>query len=74
MNKEAERYFAMIFGQANEGRDLIKDWVTSALDDFETTLKPEFPRTSDRYSLVVDRASYSNSKMGIKRGRFSLSQ
>lgn len=46
--------------------------MESAMIDFETVLKPEFPRSGDRYSLRVDRASVNRPELDVKRGKLNL--
>jgi hypothetical protein len=61
-----------ILRRADVSRDLADDWLVAAENDFETSLKPEFPRPTGRHSLAVERPSYNNRSAGIKNGRLAL--
>ena len=52
--------------------ELMNDWLVAAENDFETSLKPEFPRPTGRHSLALERPSYNNKDAGIKNGRLAL--
>jgi hypothetical protein len=50
----------------------MNDLLVAAENDFETSLKPEFPRSTGRHSLTVEKPSYNNKDVGIKNGRLTL--
>lgn len=52
--------------------ELMNDWLVAAENDFETSLKLEFPRPTGRHSLALERPSYNNKDAGIKNGRLAL--
>lgn len=72
VNQTALWELRTLFGQIQIPRAVLEEWLKHADDDFENNVKPEFPRTSGRYSIAVDRASYRNDQIGIKNGRLQL--
>lgn len=74
VNQEAAWALRAAFGECQIQRDVMEEWLRNATNDFEATIKREFPRTSGRYSLAIDRASYHNKLLGVKNGRIMLNQ
>lgn len=64
----------IVLSNAQVPSTTLEDWLRTAETDFETSLKPEFPRPSNRHSIIVDRPSYRNAMVGIKNGRIALDQ
>lgn len=73
VNEEAMRQLRAKFHQLQISRDLVEDWLAAAEDDFETSLKQEFPRATGRHSITLDRPSYNNKQAEVKNGRLILS-
>lgn len=75
VNQQASSYLRSSLSKSpSVSQDALKEWMTAALDEFETVLKPEFPRSNGRYTLRIDRASVNRPELNIKRGRLTLQQ
>jgi len=73
VNQEAVRQLRCLFTDAQIPEDEIEGWLRISEEEFERSLKMEFPRTTGRHIIAVDRQSYNNRALGIKNGRLSLS-
>ena len=73
VNKEALRQLRCLFTNARIPEDEIEVWLRISEEEFERSLKMEFPRPTGRHTIAVDRQSYNNRALGIKNGRLSLS-
>jgi len=75
VNQEALRQLRCLFTDAQIPEDEIEGWLRVSEEEFERSLKMEFPRPTGRHTiaLAVDRQSYNNRALGIKNGRLSLS-
>ena len=72
VNQEALRQLRRRFTEAQIAEDDMEGWLRIAGEEFERSLKMEFPRPTGRHTLTVDRQSYNNRAVGIKYGRLSL--
>lgn len=73
MNREALRQLRRMFTEAQIPADEMEGWLRISEEEFERSLKVEFPRPTGRHTITVDRPSYNNRAVGIKNGRLSLS-
>ncbi|KAF8317320.1 hypothetical protein DL93DRAFT_2076909 [Clavulina sp. PMI_390] len=77
VNQECLWQLRTLFGAIRLPRPVLEEWLRNADEDFEQNVKPDFPRTtgsaaSARYSVAVERASYSNRALAVKNGRLQL--
>ena len=72
MDREALRQLRHRFTAAQIPEDEMGEWLHRAGEEFEQSLKMEFPRPTGRHSLTVDKQSYNNRAIGIKNGRLLL--
>jgi hypothetical protein len=72
VNQEALRQLRRRFTEAQVPKDEMEGWLRIAEDEFERSLKIEFPRPTGRHTLTVHMQSYNNRAVGIKNGRLSL--
>jgi hypothetical protein len=72
VNQEVLRQLRRRFIEAQIPEDEMEGWLRIAEVEFERSLKMEFPRSTGRHTITVDRESYNNRVVGIKNGRLSL--
>ena len=72
INQEALQQLRWIFTEAKIMEDEMEGWLRSFEEEFERSLKIEFPRSTGRHTVTVDRHTYNNQAVGIKNGRLSL--
>jgi hypothetical protein len=72
VNQEALRQLRRMFFDAQIPKDEMEGWLHIAEDEFERSLKMEFPRPTGRHALTVHMQSYNNRAVGIKNGRLWL--
>ena len=72
VNKEAIRHLRRILTEAQIPEDDVEAWLRFSEEEFERSLKMEFPRPVGRHTITIDRGSYNNHAVGIKNGRLSL--
>jgi hypothetical protein len=72
VNQEALRQLRRTFTEAKIPEDEMEGWLRISEEEFERSLKIEFPRPSGRHTITVDRQTYNNRAVGIKNGRLSL--
>lgn len=72
VNKEAIRHLRRILTEAQIPEDDVEAWLRISEEEFERSLKLEFPRPIGRHTIAIDRRSNNNRTVGIKNGRLSL--
>ena len=72
VNQEALRQLRRRFAEARIPKDEMEGWLRVAGEEFERSLKMEFPRPTVRHTLTIERQSYNNGAVGIKNGRLSF--
>jgi hypothetical protein len=72
VNQEALRQLRHMFTEAQIPEDEMESWLRIAEEEFERSLKIEFPRPTGRHTITVDRQTCNNRAVGIKNGRLSL--
>ena len=74
VNKAAEEYFQRAFSNpaAKLPDDEVKDFVKKATDDFETNAKKAFKDLTSKGSIDIGQSRYTNTAVGVKRGRMAL--
>jgi len=73
VNHEALRQLRRMFTEAQIPKDEMESWLRTSEEEFEKSLKMEFPRSTGRHIMTIALPSYTNRAIGIKNGRLSLS-
>ncbi|KDQ12466.1 hypothetical protein BOTBODRAFT_34434 [Botryobasidium botryosum FD-172 SS1] len=72
VNQSAEEHFTLAFTDAGLDADTITEYITDALESFETDAKRTFKSATEDKIINVGGRKFTNAQLGVRRGAMTM--